>query len=67
MFPWNAAARCFPNCSADTASCRTWRVIHSYWPFRFHAPHSMAWSNTALVEYFLAILQTERQTADGQI
>jgi hypothetical protein len=33
----------------------------------FHAPHAMAWSNTALVEYLYAIRQTERQTPGGQI
>ena len=33
----------------------------------FHAPHAMAWSNAALVEYLYAIRQTERQTADGRV
>lgn len=32
----------------------------------FHAPHAMAWSNAALVEYLYAIRQTERQTPDGR-
>jgi hypothetical protein len=33
----------------------------------FHAPHAMAWSNTALVEYLYAIRQVERLNAEGHV
>jgi hypothetical protein len=32
----------------------------------FHAPHAMAWSNSALVEYLYAIRQVERVNAEGK-
>ena len=32
----------------------------------FHAPHAMAWSNSALVEYLYAIRQVERMNAKGR-
>jgi hypothetical protein len=32
----------------------------------FHAPHAMAWSNSALVEYLYAIRQIERVDEEGQ-
>lgn len=32
----------------------------------FHAPHAMAWSNSALVEYLYAIRQTERVNSEGK-
>jgi hypothetical protein len=33
----------------------------------FHAPHSMTWSNTGLVEYLYAIRQTHKVAADGKV
>ena len=33
----------------------------------FHAPHSMSWSSSALVEYLYGIRQTEKKMADGKI
>ena len=32
----------------------------------FHAPHAMAWSNSALVEYLYAVRQVERAGAEGE-